>query len=572
VSEDQSPVDHIGKYRILGILGKGGMGIVYKGLDPDIEREVAIKTIRFDTCPDGPIKEEMLARVTREAKAAGRLNHPNIITIHDVFREKDLTYIVMHYVEGQTLEALIGSGRVFSPREVIEVLKPVAEALDYAHANGIVHRDLKPANVLLETSGKPFLADFGVARMETSTMTGPGTTIGTLSYMSPEQVMGKSADGRADIFALGVMLFELLTGEKPFAGDNLSTIVYKIVHVEPRPITEFHRDLPAGYEAVIKRALAKDPAARYQTCRDLIQDLEDPESLSVATKDFELRSGVTEQVPAGRAKTRFLVPGLIAAVAVVVLGAFLVLRPRPARGGSGGAADRGQAPAALPAQPSAADALAADLAKLRESFAAKSYDEAVRLAEAVLRADPSQAEARDYLDKAKAEIRAAGISARLKAGVASFEAGDNLGCVKAMTEVLGSDPGNTVAQDYLYRADTTLSRRDIQGIIDQHHQAEARGDIEGVLKSVAPGQAAAEEEVRYSNIFAIYVGIESKVSGPIDIRFQDRAHATATIPLAVQGLNRKDGRPDTFFFGQRIWDLEKQGNAWKIVRIQEIQQ
>ena len=571
MSQDQNPIDHIGKYRILGVLGKGGMGIVYKGLDPDIEREVAIKTIRFDTCPDGPVKEEMLARVTREAKAAGRLSHPNIVTIHDVFREKDLTYIVMHYVEGQTLQALIESGKAFSPAEVIGILKPVAEALDYAHANGIVHRDLKPANVLLETSGKPFLADFGVARMEASTMTGAGTTIGTLSYMSPEQVMGKSADGRADIFALGVMLFELLTGEKPFAGDNLSTIVYKIVHEEPRPITDFQRDLPAGYETVIKRALAKDPAARYQTCRDLVLDLEDPGNLSVATKDFELRSGLIEQAPSRRAGSRFLFPGLVAAVAVVVLGAFLILRPRPAGGGSGGDVDGSQAPAAPPAQPSPAEALAAGLAKLRESFAAKNYDETVRLAGSILGADPSQAEARDYLDKAKEEIKAAEISARLKAGEASFERGDLPGCVKAMTEVLGADPGNTAARDYLFRADTALSRQDILGIVERRRQDEERADLEAMLRPVASGPAASDEQARYSFEFAIYDGIESKVTGAIAVRFADRTHATATIPVAVRGLYRKDGKQRPIIFGQRIWDMEKQGGAWKIVKAQEIQ-
>jgi serine/threonine protein kinase len=288
---EQRPVEKIGKYRILGVLGRGGMGIVYKGLDPDIERDVAVKTIRLDTLTDGPVKEEMLTRVGREAKAAGRLSHPNIITIYDVFRESDLTFIVMQYVDGQSLQAMIESGKSFSPQEVLRIIKPLAEALDYAHENGIVHRDVKPANILIDKSGKPYLADFGVARVETSTMTGPGTTVGTLSYMSPEQVMGRTADGRADFFALGVILYELLAGQKPFAGDNLSTIVYKIVHEEPRLITEIKQDLPRGYETVIRRALAKKPEDRYQNGRELIRDLEDPDNLSAAARDYELRMG-----------------------------------------------------------------------------------------------------------------------------------------------------------------------------------------------------------------------------------------------------------------------------------------
>ena len=173
----------IGKYEILGILGRGGMGIVHKALDPDIEREVAIKTIRFDTLTEGLEKEEQLNRVIREAKAAGRLNHPNIITIYDVGRDKDLTYIVMQYVDGQSLQNLIDSGKSFSPQEIIDTLKPVSEALDFAHQGGIVHRDIKPANILIDKSGQPFLADFGVARIETSTLTIAGTTVGTLGYM-----------------------------------------------------------------------------------------------------------------------------------------------------------------------------------------------------------------------------------------------------------------------------------------------------------------------------------------------------------------------------------------------------
>jgi serine/threonine protein kinase len=568
VSQDHHAVDHIGKYRVLGILGKGGMGIVYKGLDPDIEREVAIKTIRFDTSPDGPVKEEMLSRVIREAKAAGRLNHPNIITIYDVIRERDLTYIVMHYVEGQTLQTLIESGKVFSPREVIGVLKPVAEALDYAHQNGIVHRDIKPANILIETSGKPFLADFGVARMETSTMTGPGTTIGTLSYMSPEQVMGKSIDGRADIFALGVILFELLAGQKPFPGDNLSTIVYKIVHEEPRPITELNRDLPAGYEAVIGRALAKDPEVRYQTAGDLIRDLEEPGNLSVATRDFEQRTGVSDQARGSRTKPRVLVASGV--ILTALIGGFLLLRPRTV-GLSGGKSEARDASKAQPLAPlSAADQLTADLAKLRESYGSRNYEEAVRQAESILRLDPAQAEAQDYRGKAQAEIRAAQVASRLKSGIASFESGAFADCVRQMEEVLRLDANNQAGRDYLFNADTALSRQDILGIIERRRQSEERGDLQGVLYPVAPGRTAADERSYYSWIFTIYDGIKSKIqAGTILINFTDRSRATATFHQAVQGISRKDGKLRTILYAQKIWELEKQDNGWKIVRIQE---
>jgi len=318
----------IGKYTILGILGKGGMGIVYKALDPDIEREVAIKTVRFDTLIDGTEKDEMMTRFIREAKAAGRLSHPNITTIYDVCREKDVTYIVMQFVEGQSLQGLIDSGRKFPPSEIIQLMKPLCDCLDYAHENGIVHRDIKPGNILIDKSGKPFLADFGVARIETSTLTQSGTTVGTLSYMSPEQVKGQTVDSRSDIFALGVILYELLAGKKPFAGDNLSTIVYKIVHEEPERITAVNKDLPRGYEMVIQKALAKNPEDRYQDCREIISDLENAVHLTEATLAYEA-GREPAAAPGGRKKRWLALAAGILGFVVVAGGMYLVFSPRP---------------------------------------------------------------------------------------------------------------------------------------------------------------------------------------------------------------------------------------------------
>ena len=569
---EQRPVETIGKYRILGTLGKGGMGIVYKGLDPDIEREVAIKTIRFDTYVDGPAKEDLLLRVMREAKAAGRLSHPNIITVYDVIRENDLTFIVMQYIDGQTLQARIESGRTFSPRQVIDVIKPVAEALDYAHANGIVHRDIKPANILIDRSEKPFLADFGVARLETSTMTGPGTTIGTLSYMSPEQVMGKTTDGRADFFALGVILYELLTGRKPFAGDNLSTIVYKIVHEEPPSLTEANQDLPAGYENILHRALAKKPEDRYQTGRELIRDLEDPENLQAASRDYELRREALGETP--RARKKVLVPALgtfaLAAFAVGIV----LLRPWKTGGGAPGAgADLGAAQttaAATPPPPIETTVSAGNLDKLRESFERKDYEEAIRLADAVLKEDPGSSDAREYRIKAKAEIDAALAAARLQAGIASYEAGDHAACVRAMEQVLQLDEDNAAARDYLYRADTALSKRDILAMIEARRKAEEREDLAGVLKGLGLEALTTQESSYYEMIFTIYDGIKSQIPGSsISIAFSDRTHATAGFHHAIQGVSKKDGRQKPILFSPERWVLEKRGGAWKIVRIQE---
>jgi serine/threonine protein kinase len=570
VTIEQHPVEKVGKYKILGVLGKGGMGIVYKGLDPDIEREVAIKTIRLDSFIDGPEKEEMLNRVTREAKAAGRLNHPNIITIYDVLREDDLTFIVMQYIDGQTLQNMIESGKAFSPEEILAILKPVAESLDFAHENGIVHRDIKPANILIDKSGKPFLADFGVARMGASTMTGPGTTIGTLSYMSPEQIMGKTADGRADFFALGVILYELLAGRKPFVGENLSTIVYKIVHEDPQRVSDINLNLPPGYEEVIRRALAKNPDERYQSGREMIADLEDPGNIAEATRAYKLKTG-TGPAPERRKKRPFALVGgllLLAAAAGVVY----VLVSRGSGESSNIAVSRDAPRTQEPAPPAKAESpptrTAPDdesLGQLKASFEARNYGETIRLAEKILSEFPDDASARDYLNRAKARRDADRIASVLQTGIASFDSGDFAACVKDMESVLRLDGGNKEAQEYLFKADTALSRNDILAMVERRRVAEEREDIEALLRDLDSAELISQERGNYELIFNTRDGIRSHVD-TVSINFSSRTQATVSFWHALRGVYQKSGE-DSTISSQKKWRLEKRGKTWKIVDI-----
>lgn len=267
-------MEKLGKYKIVEELGKGAMGVVYKAQDPDIDREVAIKTIRFDAISEAVEKDELMKRFIKEAQAAGKLAHPNIITIYDVGKEKDLTYIVMQYVEGQSLKELIESGKEFTPYEIIDIIIQICDALDYAHSKGIVHRDMKPGNILLDKTGKPFIVDFGVARVETSTMTQTGQTLGTPSYMSPEQVMGEKVDGRSDIFSVGVILYELLTGKRPFSAEGgITTLIYRIVNEPPIPLSKVKKNVSAKFEPIVEKALAKEVDKRYQTCSELANAL-----------------------------------------------------------------------------------------------------------------------------------------------------------------------------------------------------------------------------------------------------------------------------------------------------------
>ena len=576
MSLEQHPVEKIGKYKILGVLGKGGMGIVYKGLDPDIEREVAIKTIRLDSFIDGPEKEEMLNRVIREAKAAGRLNHPNIITIYDVLRDDDLTFIVMQYVNGQTLQTLIESGKIFSPEDVIAILKPVAESLDFAHQNGIVHRDIKPANILIDKAGTPFLADFGVARMETSTMTGPGTTIGTLSYMSPEQIMGKTADGRADFFALGVILYELLAGRKPFVGDNLSTIVYKIVHEEPQRITDIKQGLLPGYEDVIRRALAKNPDDRYQSGREMIADLEDPGKIAEATRAYKLKTGAG---PApGRRKMRpFALAGgflLLAAAAGVVY--VLVSQDAGEPPNNTVSQNTPKTQEAIPPPPAESPPLAAapdteSMGQLKASFEDRNFGETVRLAKKILSEFPGDASVLDYLDKAKGELNADQIASLLQTGIASYQSRDFAKCVQDMESVLQLDRNNKEAQDYLDKADTALSENEILAMIERRCLAEQNKDLETLLSDLGSGSLASKQRGYYRTIFDIYDGINSSFRGkPPSISLSDRTHASVNFWHAIQGVSRKDGQKKPIYYGSKKWEMEKRGKIWKIVDIMDI--
>jgi serine/threonine-protein kinase len=266
-------MEQIGRYRIVGELGRGAMGIVYRAQDPTIGRTVAIKTIRLGEVTDPKERERLRERLFREAQSAGALSHPNIVTIYDVAEEGDLAYIAMEYVDGRTLDRVLASGELPEGQQLLEVLRQTAAALDYAHHHGIVHRDIKPANVMIDDRGTAKIADFGVAKILSQQMTQAAGIIGTPNYMSPEQVEGAPLDGRADQFALAVIAYEVLTGDKPFVGEPLPTLLYKIVHEEPLSPQRLNPTLGWQVETVLKKALSKDPAKRYPNCTEFVKAL-----------------------------------------------------------------------------------------------------------------------------------------------------------------------------------------------------------------------------------------------------------------------------------------------------------
>jgi serine/threonine protein kinase len=274
---DEHRSERFGRYEILAELGRGAMGVVYKARDPKINRVVAVKTVSLSGQP--PEEElEYRERFVREAEAAGRLSHPGIVTIFDVGEEPETRapYIVMEFVNGPSLEKLLAGDEHTLPLETaLQLTLELAEALDCAHGQGVVHRDLKPANILITEDGHAKIADFGVAKLNLANFTLAGRTLGTPAYMSPEQLRGDAVDGRSDLFSLGVVLYTVLTGYRPFQGNSAATVSFKVVNRDPVPASVLDTDLPPGLDYIIARAMAKDPSQRYQRGMEMVLDIQE---------------------------------------------------------------------------------------------------------------------------------------------------------------------------------------------------------------------------------------------------------------------------------------------------------
>lgn len=334
-------IKQLGRYEITGMLGRGAMGIVYQAHDPLIERTVAIKTISYAGLTPTEA-EDFEKRFFREAKSAGRLNHPNIVTIHDVGHNDDLAYIAMEFLAGQSLRVLLDSGVVLPPRRIADIASAVADGLAFAHSKYIVHRDIKPANIMVLDSGTVKIADFGIALLPSGSLTLEGTAIGSPKYMAPEQVLGQKVDGRSDIFSLGAVLYEMLTGHPPFTGADLNAILYQVLNTAPPLPSAHNASLPQGFDRIVARALAKDPDKRYASAEQMADDLRNyrhtpgllrnasaatsvvgsPNSTAAERATLPALSAPAAPAPT-KQRARFRIYGLsLAALALLALGAY----------------------------------------------------------------------------------------------------------------------------------------------------------------------------------------------------------------------------------------------------------
>jgi serine/threonine-protein kinase len=352
----------IGRYEVIAELGRGAMGTVYRAKDPAMDREVALKTV-IAVALASEQGSEFRERFYREARAAGRLAHPGIVAVFDVGEDEGLPFLVMEFVNGQTLDAAVKKGERLTLERVCEIGQQIADAIGYAHKHGVIHRDIKPANILLTSPDahgieRPKITDFGVAKLAAGQITTTGQMLGTPAYMPPEQFTGSPIDGRADIFSLGVILYWMATGEQPFPGETMTAVSYKVVHTEPVPPRKLNPSIPEDLDLIIMKCLAKSPVDRYQTGEDLARDLvglraasksdlqrtafQRTQSDNMATMDMRQTAaparpatavaqtpvaGAAAQSPRPNSAKRFVLPMAIGA-AVIVFGGWFFLRSR----------------------------------------------------------------------------------------------------------------------------------------------------------------------------------------------------------------------------------------------------
>ena len=452
----------IGRYVLLEKLGQGGMGVVYRAQDPLLQRIVAIKLISTPIEAD----EERRERFFREARAAGQLSHKNIVTIHDLGEHEGQPYLAMEYLTGQDLAARMADPTRMSLRRKLDVACEICEGLEYAHAHGVIHRDIKPGNIFIADTGTVKLVDFGLARLVTSELTRSNVLMGTINYMSPEQVRGERADHRADIFSTAVVLYEILCGRRAFEGESFAATMYKILEVPPQPLLEIDSSLPLEVVRIVEKAVAKPRDERYQQIGDMLRDLsgyrlaltamDSPAVMRRAASDARLASQTpTCASVAGGSRHR---GGRLEATRLRERGSgqesFAASR---GGGSSGGGGDRGGnrlddgRPAAASSRGHGAPPLIATeppitdlMAKALSAFAAEDYSAAEQNARAVLARDPGHTAAQQLLQRARAAATA--VTDGVKKAQALLDEGKFQDASRAAGAVLSVAPGNVDAK------------------------------------------------------------------------------------------------------------------------------
>jgi serine/threonine-protein kinase len=455
--------ERIGKYRILGEVGRGTMGVVYEAMDPVLKRRVALKTISVQVGPD----EEALQRFRREAQAAALLNHPNIVTIHDYGEESGLLYMAMEFLEGPDLRDAIDNDMLGSLEQKLDVMDRILDALEYAHTQEVVHRDVKPANIHLGTGRQVKIMDFGLARMNTSEMTQEGIVLGTPNYMSPEQALGDKVDGRSDVFSTGAVLYELLTGHKPFEADSTPSVLYQVVHRQPPPVKRWAPEVPVPLVDVVNRALTKDRKKRFAGASEMRAALTAARQASLTTSGVEVPpsgSGRGLRSPSGSMRgrrpgssgrkvrrRRSTTPLLAAGAGLAVIVALALAAPWIQR------------QLATPAPDDGDDAQVGELTRAlvatqvqlaQRELDDKNWGAAETQARSTLRLDPDHSEAAKILETARGRLTE--LEAAIALGRGELEAGNTEAASEQLSRVLELDPRHPAATELSARLNTVF--------------------------------------------------------------------------------------------------------------------
>jgi serine/threonine-protein kinase len=580
-----STLTKLGKYLIRRELGKGAMGIVYEGFDPVIERTVAIKTILPQQL-NADEAAQVLARFKREAQAAGRLNHSGIVAVYDygeVVVDEDHTmvageaadkarqrvaFIAMEFVKGKELREFFEANERFALKDVERLMGEILDALAHAHANGVVHRDMKPSNLIVLADGKVKVADFGIARVEKSELTQVGTVMGTPAYMSPEQFMGQPVDGRSDIFSCGVILYQFLTGEKPFTG-NSTTIMYKVLHEEPLAPSLLNVALPAAFDAVVKKAMAKNPDDRYQTAQEFAQAIKTTLSAAPAntvgaaadTDRTELsiapvaaaaskasppplweQSAVTAPESAAKSKSNAtLIAAMVVGFAVLGTGGYLYTRGTEGDNGSTPAAAQQQASAGGPVTAPTTQVASTAPAQVATSPAETTLESGTMVISALGLVDPKDARFNGDATAAQAESRADAMRQLVEKAVALYVENDSINKNYAVLDrKLFSQPGafiKTVIQE-----GAAATGKD--GLLETEARAVVR--VRDVQKSL--NQLSKDERIEF-----IRNNGDPRVSIQMSIR---NADTTQALPAERSMVAENVVKERIKSFGFRVWSAD----------------
>jgi tRNA A-37 threonylcarbamoyl transferase component Bud32 len=565
-------INSVGKFEIRHEIGRGAMGVVYEGYDTLIKRVVALKTIRSDQLATGD-PAAVIARFRREAQAAGRLNHPNIVAIYDFGEDSGVWYIAMEFVQGRELKECFESNERFRTADIVRIMSQILNALDYSHRQGVIHRDVKPANIFLLSDGSVKVADFGIAHIDTSSLTQAGTVMGTPSYMSPEQIMGLPVDGRSDLFSAGVILYQFLTGERPFAG-SATTTMQKVLKEEPLPPSTLNVQISPAMDAVVRKALAKRPEERFQTAQEFAEAIRAAGSTTTASTATAAAAPVSAVSAAGHSD-----PTLIAGTDATVVNAAQSTRaadrpapvPAPTKASHGlglpvivvaaaiavGAGawliyQRQTAGTATPVQASAAQAPVAtgtsppvppSVPPARAATAASKPEPGTLLISAVGLIDPSDPRYRDDKSLLQSELRADSKSQLVE---------------KAVGLLLDT---NSLAKNYDLLNDRLLSKSGnyIKTVV---HESEPRMGKDGLMSitteavvNVRAVQKSLNQMSRDERIDFIRANGDPRVSVRITVRDADQPESTPQPSPVAENILKERIKS----FGFRTWSEDSSG-------------